>query len=78
MFSTTIDQPYDGNFGIAKSYWYGGSCTSYPNFIELAYINGAINAPVLAWFVVRNVTCVDIRATSPFLTRCHFPGSAYG
>lgn len=45
-------QDVDGNFGIAKSYWYGGKCSLYPNFIELAAINGQIKAPVISWYEV--------------------------
>lgn len=54
LYETTVDQPFDGNIGIAKAYWYGGAaCVAYPSFPEYGYIQGALTAPVLAWYIVR-------------------------
>jgi hypothetical protein len=54
-FGATLDMvPWtqDGNFGMAKALFVAGACVIYPNFVEVAYVNGQIKAPVLSFFAV--------------------------
>jgi hypothetical protein len=55
-FKLPVAQSSDGNFGVAKTYFYGSACSSgknYVNFVESAYLSGAIKSPVLAYSMVR-------------------------
>jgi hypothetical protein len=52
MTNNSFYSNIDGNFGMAKSYFVAKECTVYPNFIEAAYLSGAIKNPVLALFQV--------------------------
>lgn len=60
IYSTNVDQPTDGNLGVAKSYWYGGRCVGYVGFVEQAYAAGKIKNPVLSWYIVRRRRVFDM------------------
>jgi hypothetical protein len=56
-FKLADAETVDGNFGIAKSVFVGAPCgPNYAGFVETAYINGGIKAPVLAYYTV-NLIC---------------------
>jgi hypothetical protein len=53
-FRVPGSQGLDGNMGFAKTCFVGGPCSgTYIGFVEGAYLNGAIKAPVAAYYLVR-------------------------
>lgn len=50
-----LDGIDDGNVGLGKTYWFGGSCVGYQSFIEVAYWRGDIKSPTIALYVVRRI-----------------------
>jgi hypothetical protein len=65
-FGAAFDMPSnvgpDGNFGVAKSLFVAGACVLYPNFVEVAFVNGQINAAVLSFFVVSVISYILLGA----------------
>jgi hypothetical protein len=60
-FKLPDEETWDGNFGIAKSVFVGGACgPNYAGFVESAYLSGAINAPVLAYYTVSLVPLLHL------------------
>jgi hypothetical protein len=43
-----------GNINMAKGFFIAGKCVQYPNFVEDAFVSGAIKNPVLAFYQVRS------------------------
>lgn len=68
LFYTTTQQLGDGNMGLSKSYWFRSQCSGYANFVELAYAQGAIKAPVAAFYVVG---LPWLRRNGPWYSRTH-------